>query len=183
MSKLISFAALPACMEHDREELLQRIYSTAYGYEHDFGGCTQSVMRTIQEYFGTITDEAIRSAHSLAGGGALACKGTCGSLNGGLMAISSFFGRTKDGFGREREFKNSYKISMKLYNRFQEEYGDTLCPGVQKSIMGRTFDLRTREGNIEFDEAGGHDDKCPSVVGNAARWTAELLMEAGIDPL
>ncbi|MGA1848760.1 MAG: C-GCAxxG-C-C family protein [Thermoplasmatota archaeon] len=170
-------------MDQDREELLQRVYSTAYGYEHDFGGCTQSVLRTIQDYFGTITDETIRSAHSLAGGGALACRGTCGSLNGGLMAISSFFGRTRDGFGREREFKNSYKISMKLYNRFQEEYGDILCPEVQKRIMGRTFDLRTREGNIEFDEAGGHDDKCPSVVGNAAKWTAELLLEAGMEPL
>ena len=99
------------------------------------------------------------------------------------MAISFFFGRTKDGFGREREFKDSYKISMKLYNRFVEEYGSVLCPDVQKRIMGRTFDLRTREGNIEFDQAGGHDDKCPSVVGNTARWTARLLLEAGIEPL
>jgi len=183
MSTLISSGVIPAGMDEDREAFLQRIYFTAYGYEHDFGGCTQSVLRTIQEYFGTVTDDVIRSAHSLAGGGALACTGTCGSLSGGLMVISCFFGRTKDGFGREREFKDSYRISMRLYNRFLEEYGSALCPDVQKRIMGRSFDLRTREGNIEFDEAGGHDDRCPSVVGNAAMWTAELLMEAGIRPL
>ncbi|MGA1873494.1 MAG: C-GCAxxG-C-C family protein [Thermoplasmatota archaeon] len=165
------------------EKLLQSVYETAYGYEHDFGGCTQSVLRTLQEHFGGIPDDVIKAGHSLAGGGALACRGTCGSLNGAFMAISFFFGRTKDGFGREREFKDSYKISMKLYNRFVEEYGSVLCPDVQKRIMGRSFDLRTREGNIEFDQAGGHDDKCPSVVGNTARWTAGLLLEAGIESL
>jgi len=170
-------------MERTREEFLRSVHDAAYGYEHDFGGCTQSVLRTIQEHFGTITDEVIKAGHSLAGGGGLACCGTCGSLNGGLMAISSFFGRTKDGFGREREFKMSYKISMKLYDRFMEEYGSALCPDVQTGLMGRSFDLRTREGNIEFDQAGGHDDKCPSVVGNTARWTAELLLEAGIEPI
>ena len=170
-------------MVRSEEVFLQSVYDTAYGYEHEFGGCTQSVLRTLQEHFGRIPDDVIRAAHSLAGGGALACRGTCGSLNGGLMAISFFFGRTRDGFGREREFKESYKISMKLHNRFVNEYGSSLCPDVQRGLMGRSFDLRTREGNIEFDQAGGHDDKCPSVVGNAARWTAELLLEAGIEPL
>jgi C_GCAxxG_C_C family probable redox protein len=170
-------------MASNREELLKRVYDSAFDYEHRFGGCTQSLLRSIQDSFGVITDDVIKAGHSMAGGTALACTGTCGSLNGGLMAISFFFGRPKDGFGREREFKDSYKLSMKLYNKFIEEYGSPLCPDVQKKIMGRSFDLRTREGNIEFDQAGGHEDKCPSVVGNTAVWTAELLLDAGIEPL
>ena len=170
-------------MDEERSVLLEKVYRSAFDYEHEFGGCTQSILRAVQDHFGGITDEVIKAGHSMAGGTALACTGTCGSLNGGLMAISHFFGRTKDGFGREREFKNSYKLSMRLYNRFVEEYGSPLCPDVQKKIMGRSFDLRTREGNIEFDQAGGHEDKCPSVVGNTAVWTAELLLEAGIRPL
>ncbi|MBN1389049.1 MAG: C_GCAxxG_C_C family protein [Candidatus Thermoplasmatota archaeon] len=169
-------------MVRTREELLQSVHDAAYRYEHDFGGCTQSVLRSLQDHFGGIPDDVIKAGHSLAGGGALGCQGTCGSLSGGLMAISSFLGRPKDGFGREREFKASYKTSMKLYDRFLEEYGSPLCPDVQRRIMGRSFDLRIREGNIEFDQAGGHEDKCPSVVGNTARWTADLLLEAGFEP-
>ncbi|RSD33523.1 MAG: CGCAxxGCC family protein, partial [Methanohalophilus sp.] len=33
-----------------------------------------------------------------------------------------------------------------------------------------------------FEEAGGHDDKCPSVTGNAAKWTAKVLLDEGIEP-
>ncbi|MGA1821268.1 MAG: C-GCAxxG-C-C family protein [Thermoplasmatota archaeon] len=165
-----------------KEEILDGVYRTAYGYEHDYGGCVQSVLRSIQDHLGGIPDDVVKAGHSLAGGTALTCTGTCGSLNGGLMAIGYFFGRPVDGFGREREFRTSYKLSMKLYDRFVEEYGSPLCPDVQKGLMGRSFDLRTREGNIEFDEAGGHDDRCPSVVGNTARWTAEILLDAGAVP-
>jgi len=31
-----------------------------------------------------------------------------------------------------------------------------------------------------FEEAGAHLDKCPSVTGNVARWTAELLINGNI---
>ena len=29
----------------------------------------------------------------------------------------------------------------------------------------------------EMDEMGGHDHLCPPVVGKAARWAAEIIME------
>lgn len=29
----------------------------------------------------------------------------------------------------------------------------------------------------EFDKAGAHVDKCPSVSGNVARWIAEIVLE------
>ena len=29
----------------------------------------------------------------------------------------------------------------------------------------------------EFERAGGHKDKCPSVAGNVAVWVAEILLE------
>ena len=31
-----------------------------------------------------------------------------------------------------------------------------------------------------LEKAGGHYDKCPVVVANAARWTAEILMAEGL---
>ena len=71
------------------------------------------------------------------------------------------------------------KISRELkYSQSEDLLAAIGCGDIQKKIMGRSFDLRTREGNIEFEEAGGHDDKCTTVVGNGARWAAEILQEA-----
>ncbi|MFO8050422.1 MAG: C-GCAxxG-C-C family protein [Thermoplasmatota archaeon] len=154
------------------------IFEKAFRLERMYGGCTQAVLVTLQEHFPKITDDVIRSGYTMAGGSGLSCMGTCGSLVGGLMAISCLYGRPKEGFGNEREYKNAYRLSIKLTKRFQEEYGSIRCCDIQQRIMGRSFDLRTREGNEEFEEYGGHDDKCTTVAGNGAKWAAEVLKEA-----
>ncbi|GAG83363.1 unnamed protein product [marine sediment metagenome] len=33
-----------------------------------------------------------------------------------------------------------------------------------------------KEDHTEFEKAGAHVDKCPSVVSNAAKWAAEILI-------
>lgn len=33
----------------------------------------------------------------------------------------------------------------------------------------------------EFERAGGHRDKCPSVTGNVAKWVAQILLEEDRD--
>jgi hypothetical protein len=98
------------------------------------------------------------------------------------MALSFFFGRPRDGFGKGH-FSRSYKLAKRLQDRFVAEYGSTLCPDVQTRLMGRSFDLWSKEDYQRFEEAGAHADKCTSVSGNMARWTAELLLEEGIPPL
>ena len=46
--------------------------------------------------------------------------------------------------------------------------------------MGRSFNLWDREDYKAFLEAGGHTDKCPVVVGNAAKWAVEILLREGL---
>jgi len=46
--------------------------------------------------------------------------------------------------------------------------------------MGRHFNLWDKNEYQEFLAAGGHDDKCPSVCRNAARWVAEILIEENL---
>ncbi len=162
--------------------VLNRAYDLAFAYERDHGGCAQAVLASIKDIFGTIPDDVIKAGHAMAGGGALSTKGTCGALNGGIMAISFFFGRPRDGFGKGH-FSRSYKLSKKLHDRFVSEYGSSLCPDIQTRIMGKRFDLWSKEDYQRFEEAGAHVDKCTSVAGNAARWTAELLITDGISPL
>ena len=61
--------------------------------------------------------------------------------------------------------------------RFEEEYGSIICDDIETKLFGRSFDKWNPEDRIEKDRMGGHDDKCPTVVGKAARWVAELILE------
>jgi hypothetical protein len=44
-------------------------------------------------------------------------------------------------------------------------------------IFGRSFDSLKKEDRDEKDRLGGHQDKCPVVVGKAARWVGELIVK------
>ena len=78
----------------------------------------------------------------------------CGAFTGSGMVIGYLCGRT-----REKGFKGSGGLShdliRKVYARFEEDYGSVLCKDVREKMKG----------------------DCPEVVGKAARWTAETLLE------
>ncbi len=164
--------------EKTREELLEEIGSNGYRYEQTFGNCPQCVLASVMEALGDFDDAVFKASFTLAGGGGLSAKGTCGALVGGLMAIASRYGRDREHFDQ----KTYRPISLKgreLLDRFVAEYGSPICGDVQTKIMGRSFDLTDPDEYHAFELAGGHDDKCPSVVRNAAVWTAEILLEMG----
>src|SRR5665647_2007318 len=45
------------------------------------------------------------------------------------------------------------------------------------TFLGRKYDLCDEKEFQEFLDDGGHDDKCPSVCGNGAKWTVEILSQ------
>jgi hypothetical protein len=97
--------------------------------------------------------------------------------------LSQIYGRElKTIADPERKRFVAYKLGRKLVNKFLDEYGSVTCLEIQKKLMGRSFNLY-EEWN-EFLAAGGHSTACTSVVGNAAKWAAELIVEVrekGID--
>jgi C_GCAxxG_C_C family probable redox protein len=135
------------------------------------------VIAALQETIGGIDDEVFKAAHALAGGAAKTGRGTCGALAGGMMAISAKYGREREDFAtvRSTEAANLAKV---LYDRFVDEFGSPICADVQEAILGRAFNLWDPDDRQAFEEAGGHLDKCPDVVGRAAMWTAEILLDA-----
>lgn len=167
-----------------REELLERVYNDAFEYERKYGFCPQAVLATIQDYFGIVDNEVIKSFHALAGGGALCGDGTCGGLAGGIAAVSCKYGRERDEFdkGQISDWLKSSRLGKKIRERFVEEFGSVICNDVQTKKMGRSFDIWDAEDFQKFEEAGAHEDKCPDVTGKVARWTAEILMEEGVTP-
>lgn len=160
-----------------REEVLDEVYKRAYKYEAERGSCPQCVLSAIYEVLGISDPKTVQAADSLAGGSALSAEGTCGALAGGLLAIGSVVGRTYKDFSAGERKRRVFQYSGKLYDRFVKEYGSPLCKGVHLKLFGRTFNLRDTKDYREFEKAGAHVDKCPSVSGNIARWAAEILID------
>jgi hypothetical protein len=69
------------------------------------------------------------------------------------------------------------RLIDRLFLKFNEEYGTILCSEIEFKIFGRYFDKKNPEDRKEKERMGGHVDKCPMVVGKAARWAMELILE------
>jgi len=164
----------------EKDKLLQEVYDTAYQYEKKYGGCSQAVLGAIKKITGKISDEEYKAATGLAGG--IGLKGyACGALTGGTMAISSFLGREYNNMEDPEGIKaQTFKLSRRLAEKFEEYYGSGKCSEINKKLFGKSFNLWIREEYKEFDSLGAHDDKCTSVCGNSARWTMEILLDEGL---
>ena len=159
----------------EEDELMQKAYDLGFRYEAERGSCPQCVLAAVRETINGVDTETIRAADALAGGSALSTEGTCGALAGGLLALGACAGRSYASFGKGEKRRSIFKHAQTLYDRFVAAYGSPLCKEVQRNLLGRSFNLREREGYTAFEKAGGHEDKCPGVVGNVARWTVEIL--------
>jgi len=158
------------------DEIAKRAYALAFEYESKYGNCPQCIVATIEEIFNLKMDDVFKAGHPLAGGLGLSGYGTCGALSGGAMILGYAYGRERKDF-QTRLGTKSYKAAKALYDRFVAEYGSCICRDVQQKIMGTPFNLWDSEDYKRFEAAGGHKDKCPSVVGNVAKWVAEQLIK------
>jgi len=160
-----------------KEKLIEQAYRLAFKYEAELGSCPQCVLSALMETLKIGDIATIKAADALAGGTALSTQGTCGALVGGLLAIGSIFGRDYENFKSGGSKRRVFIYAKKLYDKFIDEYDSPICKDVQKKIFGRSFNLLSLKDYEEFEKAGAHVDKCPSVSGNVARWTAEIILE------
>ena len=162
---------------NSNEKLIEQAYQLAFTYEATRGSCPQCVLAALKETLSIGDENVFQSAHGLTGGTSLSSLGTCGALAGGMMAISTLVGRTYSEFQEGQRKRRVFKYTKLLYDQFIEEYGSPLCCDVQKKLFGRSFVLLDKQEYEEFEKAGAHVDKCPSVAGNVARWTAKIILE------
>jgi C_GCAxxG_C_C family probable redox protein len=166
----------------DREAIIQKIYDLGFQYEQQHRGCAQCAIKAIQDGFGIVNDYVYKAGSGLAGGAGECTDGLCGGYSGAIMTMSLFFGRTLPEAattkGREDKYV-SFRMASALHEKFMARYGSVVCAGVQMKIYGRSFDLRDDAQKQAFRDAGAHHDpdKCCAVVGNGARWAAELILE------
>ncbi len=168
-----------------KQEILDEAYRRGYKYEQDYRDCAQCTLLAIEEIFNIKGADAVKAATGFAGG--IGRSGSvCGGFTGGVMALGMLYGRDvatmkqADAEKRAEQFRNIEArmgdLVKKLSERFKAEYGTTICDQIEAKLFGRSFDKWNPEDRKEKDRLGGHQDKCPSVVGNATRWVAEIIL-------
>ncbi|OPY86281.1 MAG: putative redox-active protein (C_GCAxxG_C_C) [Smithella sp. PtaU1.Bin162] len=160
------------------KSLEEKAYEQGFEYEKNYGGCAQCAIGALYDVFPELTNKDVfKSATGLGGGVGLSNRGNCGALTGVVMVLSNIYGRDlKDITDPEKKRFLAYKLGKKMADKFLAEYATVTCGEIQTKIMGRSFDMYK-----EFDAfiaAGGHSTACTSVVGKAARWAAQLILEA-----
>ncbi len=167
------------------QQLLEKAGELGASFERHSGSCSQCTAAALREIL-DFEDVVVRVATSSCGGQAGLSMGACGGVIGGSIVLDYYLGRSADMVSATRaipqgmgELSRAMGAARSLCEKFIRQYGSILCPQVQASIFGRSFNLQDPADWKAFEEAGAHTDptKCMSVVGNAARWTLETLIE------
>ena len=169
-----------------KKELFNAVEKKAFLYEAHHHDCCQCVLLSLQEAFDLSGASVFKAATGFAGGMGRTGQ-VCGSLTGAIMAFGLLWGRDlkmmmhPDKRERlERLEASELKISVlikRLQARFREEYNGITCDEIQTKIFGKPYSRGTPKEREQMEHLGGHKDKCPTVVGKAARWAAELILE------
>jgi C_GCAxxG_C_C family probable redox protein len=163
-------------MEKSRDVILEKAFDSALNYEKECTGCAQTTIAGIFEALGIENDDVFRSASGLADGLGLTGDGACGALVGGAMVIGYLFGRKKKDFSDMMKPMTSYILTKRLHDRFVEKYGTCRCYDVQKSLMGRTFNLYD-PSELEKATEYGMINHCSKVVGTSARLATAIIID------
>jgi C_GCAxxG_C_C family probable redox protein len=157
-------------------------YENAFGYERDYGNCAQATLKALMDVFDSDNETAYRGLGSFAGGGAAEGDGSCGAYVGGLFFIGMRTGRRFADIGKDTEDPAASKIAMEnrriakmLHEKFIDKYGTVVCHQIQRRLFGRVYYTPDPDQYDEFLRMGGHETVCPSVCGDAACWTVELI--------
>lgn len=168
----------------EQEQIIRNIEQSACEYEKLYGGCARSTLRALQEHLGIGHDEAFRAATPFSGGTGRSGE-LCGALIGGVMAIGLVYaaGEFEHGKAESRPlavksppYERAGERTIKLCDRFREEFGSLRCRDVMKKVFGKVWDLREPEARAEFLQPRLHD-RCGEVTKKSARLAAEVILE------
>jgi hypothetical protein len=172
-----------------RNELLQKVYDLGMAYERHSFSCSQSTAAALYRML-DFPVVLVKAACSNAGGAASQLLGTCGGVVSGMMVLDYFCGRPFEHMSDSEiipdpnieSLERAVEMAKKLPKKFINAYGSFNCANIQMQLYGRVFYLDDEDDMGKLEAAGGHTDpkKCLGVVGNAAKWTLEILLDSDI---
>lgn len=166
-------------MDHsERISVMKKAFDLGFRYEKQYHGCAQCTLGALYELTGKREDMVFKASTAFSGGMAISGDGSCGGYSGGILFMGTYVGRRLDKIDGDKDAQyKAYDMAMKLRDRFIETYGSVVCKDIHNKIFGRSYVLRTKAVRDEFEEAGGHLDKCTALIGTSAMWVAEILMD------
>ena len=168
---------LTSLLDCSKEEIMEMARQLGYKYEQEAHYCPQATLAALQDVFHFRDDNIFKSCFGFHGGGGDSNDGACGALAAGTIAISHFFGRTRTEFDLRISNCHATGVVKRLHEYFEEEYGGIRCRDVHKKVFGREFNVWDEQDLQIFLEMGGHDKKCPEVVGRGAAWAAGIIWD------
>lgn len=170
-----------------RQELLDKVYELGFNFERYSQSCSQTTTAALHELL-DIDDVVVKVATSSNAGQDGQAVGTCGALLGGTMILDYFFGRPVEKLSYQEGIPGDLEVmwdainaAKLLYDKYIKEYGTIICPHIMVRLFGRHYYFPDPDELEKFEKAGGHSapDKCSHVVGTAARWVMEILLDKG----
>lgn len=163
--------------EH-KTKIVKRALFLGIEYERTITGCCQCTIAAIQDSMNIQNNAVFQAGSGLTAGGGVSCEGSCGGYTGGVMVMSSIFGRRREKWNNDKDAKDcAHQMARTLLNKFNQEYGSHICKRIHRNIFSREFDLKAAPDREAFEKLGAHVDKCTSVVGKAAAWATELILD------
>lgn len=159
----------------EKEAMLKEVYDKAKSYELKSGNCAQCTIAAVFETLGVEDGGVFKAATGMADGVGLTGDGHCGALSGGTMAISYFFGRSIEDFGRVGKQMKALALSKKLHDEFVAEFSTCRCADIQTKQSGRFFNLYDME-EMKAAVKAGMMEKCSTLVGKTARMTLQIIL-------
>lgn len=150
-------------MNIKKEVSVQKVIYDAEEYFRGGYFCCEAVMASLHKNFDlAIPKEVIGMASGMAGGaGGAGCM--CGALNGGILAIGMFFGRSEQNGHQDPKVLKCMELANELHDWFREE-------NKKHTVCCRTL-------TKEFDlEKGEHLKQCIYFTGLCAGKVAEIVI-------
>ena len=150
---------------------LKKVQQDAENNFRGRGFCWEALMAAIRDNFQLdVPKEVIAMASGMAvGAGRSGCM--CGALNGGILALGMFFGRTEPKGPQDPQVNKCMALTHELHDWFKEANGkNAICC----RVLTREFDMGK----------GEHKEQCIRFTGLCAWKVAEIVVrELGLTNL
>jgi len=140
-----------------KKQTNQFLRKAANHFKQDYN-CAQSVLLTMQEYYGIRQNRLIPKIATAFGGGIGRRGSLCGALTGAIIAIGLKHGTNKPIL---EEKEKAYKLARKFYEQFVKECSSPFC----RELIG--YDLTNPEELERFRKSNVRDEKCSYFVKKA----------------
>lgn len=140
----------------------------AYHFNTQGFNCAQSVLLTMQEYYGTPENRLIPKIATPFGAGIGRRGSLCGALTGATIAIGLRHGTNTTSLQRKEK---AYNLALKLYDQFVKEFGSPYC----RELTG--YDLTDPRDREKMHKSKTREQKCSNYVQKAVKILIDLETE------